>query len=49
MPKICDYAIQQAEAGYEEKVKNQKKHISKNLENNILNCFENVISLISDF
>ena len=35
MPKICDYATQHAEAGYEEKVKNQKKHIFKNLKNNI--------------
>ena len=37
-PKISDYATQHAEAGYEEKVKNQKKEKIKN-----------VISLISDF
>ena len=29
MPKICDYATQHVEAGFEEKVKNQKKHIFK--------------------
>ena len=48
-PKICDYATQHAEAGYEEKVKSQKKHISKNFKNIILKFFKNVISLISDF
>ena len=26
-PKICDYATLITQAGYEEKVKNQKKHI----------------------
>ena len=48
-PKICDYVTQHAEAEYEEKVKNMKKHIFRNLENNIFKIPKNVISLISDF
>ena len=49
MPKICYYATQHVEAGSEEKVKKQKKHIFKNFRNNIFELFKKVISLISDF
>ena len=31
MAKISDYVIQHAESGFEEKVKNQKRHIFKTL------------------
>ena len=48
-PKICDYDAQHAEAGYEEKVKNQKTHIFIHFKSGIFKIFKNVISLISDF